>query len=262
MTTRFRDLDAVKKRRDVFQVDPREIIVQDGWNPRTDFSGEEDLRDSIIENGVITPLRVKLGSEKQIILVDGERRLRATLRAISEGHDIATVPCLQERTGISDIEALLNAILANQGKPLDPIEEADAFRRLNAWGLTPNQIGKRIGRSGEHIRQRLALVDAAPEIKTAIQQDEISIKQATKIVNKSNGNIQKQKTELQSAPKKNTRKPRRTPVQIIIEDHLPKLSPDDLQKLASHLAGLENNENHRLLTRDPDPLEHPHGRSI
>jgi ParB family chromosome partitioning protein len=230
-TTRFRDLDAVKTRRDVFQVDPQEIIVRDGWNPRTDFTGEEELRDSIIQNGVITPLRVRRKSENQIILVDGERRLRATLRAIKEGHDIVTVPCLQERPNISDVEALLNAIVANQGKPLDPVEEAEAYRRLHAWGLSPAEIGKRIGKSDQVVRQRLALVDASFEVKSAVKNDEISIKTATNIVRESGGDLQQQSEQLKSAPRKNNRRPRRALIDIIIDDQLPKLTDDELTSL-------------------------------
>jgi ParB family chromosome partitioning protein len=235
MATKFRDLDAVKTRRDVFQVDPRQIVVQDGWNPRTDFTGEEELRDSIIENGVITPLRVRLDTDKQIILVDGERRLRATLRAIQEGHGIATVPCLQERAGISDVEALLNAIVANQGKPLDPVEEAEAYRRLNAWGLSPAEIGKRIGKSDQLVRQRLSLVDASFEVKSALKSDEISIKTATDIVRESGGDLQQQSEQLKSAPRKNNRRPRRALIDIIIQDYLPKLTDDELTDLSEEI---------------------------
>jgi hypothetical protein len=38
-------------------VDPRNIIIDDGYNVRTDMGEMDELRDSIIENGIQTPLK-------------------------------------------------------------------------------------------------------------------------------------------------------------------------------------------------------------
>jgi len=77
---------------EIFMVDPRIINVVDDWNHRVDFSGEEDLILSIIENGVRVPLLVKKTKEGTLDLVDGERRLKAVLKAIDHGNDIKAVP--------------------------------------------------------------------------------------------------------------------------------------------------------------------------
>jgi hypothetical protein len=100
------------------------------------------------------------------------------------------------------------ALVTNQGKPLDPTEEAGAFRRFTAWGLTIQDIARRIGRSDEFIRQRLALVDASPEVRQAVKAGEISIGQGVRIVKSANGNLSEQRAALDLAPKKNERQPR------------------------------------------------------
>ena len=192
--------EAVLKRRDVFEIDPRKIEVQDGWNPRTDFSGEEELKLSIIENGVLEPLTVKAIGER-VILVDGERRLRATLLAITEGHNIVSVPAMLARRGISDVEAMFTALIKNDGKPLSPVEEADAFRRLAAWGVTQADIAKRIGRSQPYVSGRLVLVDAAPEVRQAVAEKKVKIKAATRIIKKSGGSVERQRQELKDNPR-------------------------------------------------------------
>ena len=192
--------EAVLKRRDVFEIDPRKIDVQDGWNPRTDFSGEAELKLSIIENGVIEPITVKAIGER-VVLVDGERRLRATLLAIKEGHEIASVPAMLSRRGISDIEAMFTAIIKNDGKPLSPVEEADAFRRLAAWGVTQADIAKRIGRSQPYVSGRLVLVDAAPEVRKAVSEKKIKVKAAKQIIKKSGGSVERQRQELHDNPR-------------------------------------------------------------
>lgn len=188
--------EAVLKRRDVFEIDPQKIEVADGWNPRTDFSGEEDLKASIIENGVRVPLTVKTVGDR-IILVDGERRLRATLKAIAEGAEIVSVPAMLARRNISDVEAMLDSLIKNDGKPLTTLESAEAFRRLMAWGLTQKDIARRIGRSQSYVSETLALIDATAEIRKAIEKKEITKKAAREIVKKSGGSVESQREELE-----------------------------------------------------------------
>lgn len=194
--------EAILKRRDVYEIDPRGIEVLAGWNPRTDFSGEAELMASIIENGVIEPLTVRMDGER-IVLVDGERRLRATLLAIAQGHEIKSVPAFITRRGISDPEALILAVLKNDGKPLTPPEEAEAFRRLAAWGLSQADIARRFGRSQPYVSARIALVDAAPEVKEAIAKKEVRLKAAERIVKKSGGNVERQREALEEVKKSN-----------------------------------------------------------
>lgn len=190
--------DAVLKRRDVFEVDPRAIEIEAGWNPRTDFSGEDELMASIIENGVRVPLTVKAVGDR-IVLVDGERRLRATRRAIAEGAGIVSVPAMLSRRGVSDVEALLDSLIKNDGKPLTATEEAEAFRRLSAWGLTQQDIARRVGKSQGYVCGRLALVDAVPEVKEALNKKEITKKDAIKVVKKSQGSVAAQREGLVKA---------------------------------------------------------------
>ena len=194
--------EAILKRRDVYEIDPRGIEVAKGWNPRTDFSGEEELRDSIIENGVVEPLTVRM-DDGRIVLLDGERRLRATLRAIAEGHDIQSVPAIIARRSISDPEAMILAILKNDGKPLTAAEEAEAFRRLVAWGMNQTDIARRVGRSQSYVSGRLALIDAAPEVKEALAKKEIKVKAANRIVAKAGGSVERQREELKRAKDSN-----------------------------------------------------------
>lgn len=75
------------KRTDIYQIDPRNVDVVAGFNVRRKFDIEE-LKEQIKLNGVLNPITViptKLadGTERYR-LVDGERRLRATLAAIEE----------------------------------------------------------------------------------------------------------------------------------------------------------------------------------
>lgn len=184
--------DAISGRSNLYNVDPRQIKVVNGWNPRTDFTGEEELKQSIIENGVLVPLRVKK-VDNDILLIDGERRLRATLKAIEEGNNIETVPCMFTRNNISDSEALFLSIITNDGMPLDPIEEAEAFQRLKNWGISVAEIARKVGRSDVFIYKRLMLIDAGKELKEEIKNKGINLAEAEKIIKESKGSLSSQK---------------------------------------------------------------------
>lgn len=193
-------------RSNIYRMDPKQIKVLGGWNPRTDFSGEEELMNSIVQNGVVEPLLVKKMGE-DVVLVDGERRLRATLLAIKKGNDIQSVPALFLEKNISDIEALFFTLIANDGKRLEPIEEAEAFRRFKAWGLSAKEIATRIGRSEAYVVRTLSLNNASPEVKENLKAKKIGVGEARKIVKKSSGSVDKQKTELDKAKKEKEEKP-------------------------------------------------------
>lgn len=86
------------KRKDIFLVNPRNIVVVDGFNVRRDFDLDE-LKEQIKGKGVLNPITVIAYKDENGVerykLVDGERRYRATMLAISEGADIPYVPALK-----------------------------------------------------------------------------------------------------------------------------------------------------------------------
>ena len=91
------------------------------------------------------------------------------------------------------------SLVSNDGKRLEPLEEAEAFRRLTAWGVPVKDIARRMGRSSVFIYQRLKLVDASPELKQAIEEKEVSVGTAAKIVQESAGNPMSQKQGIAKA---------------------------------------------------------------
>lgn len=160
------------RRTDLYHIDPRTITVIDGFNPRKEFA-LDDLIPSIRESGVKVPLRVSRNAEGRIELRDGERRYRAVMTLIDEGCPILTVPCVMEidpatKRRPSEADMLLNAMLANTGKPFTPAEEAEGFRRFLAWGWAVEQLAQRLGKSANYVRNRLTFLEATPETLQAV----------------------------------------------------------------------------------------------
>lgn len=203
--------EAVVKRADFYHVDPEKIAIMEGWNPRQEiFDPETDAQDkelfeSIKANGVIQPITVRnIGGV--FTLIDGYRRYCAVMMINKNGGEIQSLPAMMARKGISDIEAMVAALNSNTGKRLKPSEEAEAFNRLIGWGMSAGDIGKRVGKSYMHVKRRLELVDASPEVKVAVDNKEVNIQDAITVVKESEGSIEKQAEGLEKAKKEKAEK--------------------------------------------------------
>ena len=189
----------IKRGRESFLVGPTCIVVVDGWNKRGDFSGEEDLMDYIKKNGLPQPLFVKKTKDNILELVDGERRLRATLRLIEEGFGIESIPVVVAPKGMSEVDLMFRSVALNNGKALLPIEQAEFFKQLEDWGVSRQKIADGCGVALSTVRNRLELSNAVPAVKEAVSKKEISIKAAQIIINESDGKVKEQTENLEIA---------------------------------------------------------------
>ena len=129
--------------------------------PRKYFDDKkfEELERSIRENGVLQPVIVQIG-ENGYELVVGERRWRASKKA-----GLKKIPAIIRE--VTDTESLEIALIENLNRQdLNPIEEADGFARLaNEFGLTQEQIAKRMGKSRETVANTLRLLKLPRRVK-------------------------------------------------------------------------------------------------
>lgn len=160
-------------------IDPKLIRVEDGHNPR-DYALIEnrahldELKASIKASGVLQPLLVRwdIGT-KQVILVDGECRLRACLELIEEGEEIVAVPTMQVKA-TNEIERLLVALTANTGKPLSKWEIGSSFKRLIGMGWDAARIAQRLGYREAFVNQSLELSDAPEDVKHLLSEQAVT----------------------------------------------------------------------------------------
>ena len=124
------------KRKDLYEVDPRNVKLVEGYNIRNidpDSDDIQHLKASIKENGLQRPLVLKANPTadedgKEYIAVDGHRRLTAILQLISEGEDIRYVKAEISKR-MNDEQALISMFTLNDGEPLNPIEKAEGVDR-------------------------------------------------------------------------------------------------------------------------------------
>jgi len=175
-------------------VDPTTIGRMPGWNPRIDFGDIEALAAQIEQQilsghtvGLVNPLRIRRAvgrtDGKMFDLVDGDRRLTAIELLLSRGVTFSDgVPAIISDAKQTEKQMLLQMLLANEGKPFTPIEEAQAYRRMKDGGMTVEEICKAVGRSHVHVGYTMALLEAAPEVRDAVADGSIGASLAKEVI--------------------------------------------------------------------------------
>jgi len=161
----------VTKRSDVLHVDPRTIIVEEGFNVRVDYGDIAALSVSIAENGVRVPLRgYKKGDG--YVLTDGHRRYKAIMLLVEQGTEIR-VPLLTEKNPSME-QRIIDMYICNDGKKLTPLEEAEIVTRLQNLGLTSKEVATKLGCTEAHVCNMRAISDLPTKLKNRIKVNEIS----------------------------------------------------------------------------------------
>jgi len=138
-----------------------DLLRPNRFQPRTqmDDGRIEELARSIRSNGVIQPIVVRK-SESGYEIVAGERRWRASQRA-----GLLKVPVVVR--DIPDERLLAAALIENiQREDLNPIEEAQAYRRLSdEFALTQEQIAESVGKDRSSVANYVRLLRLPPEVR-------------------------------------------------------------------------------------------------
>ena len=201
-------VDGFVRRSDTFFVDPRVLIVEEGFNPRKSFGDEEDLalKENIRQNGVIEALKVQKTKENRLVVREGGRRRWACMELIKEGLDVKAVPvALVDKNMNSDNALLLTLNCSNTGKAHTPFEIAGAFKRLVNNGWAVKDIAAQTGRSEGYVYEKLKLVNVTPETRQAVENGEITIKDAANAAGRSNGDEGAQDEAVRKAKRKKNR---------------------------------------------------------
>jgi ParB family chromosome partitioning protein len=156
---------------------PISDISPNRLQPRKSFdeAALKGLSDSIKEKGVIEPVVVRRNSGGYE-LIAGERRWRAAKMA-----GFGEVPAVI--ADVSDEESLEFAIIENiQREDLNAIEEAEAYRSLVNFGLTQEEVARKVGKERATVANYLRLLKLPPEVKDELSSGRISMGHARAIL--------------------------------------------------------------------------------
>jgi len=226
-----------------------DLIVASPLQPRIEFPTEHlhELVESIRERGIIQPLIVRKVDGKYE-LIAGERRWRAAREL-----GLPEVPAIVREA--SDREVLELALIENlQREGLNPIEEASAYQRLSRdFGLTQEDISKRVGKSRASIANAMRLLDLDPDVQSLLKHDRISVGHAKVLLSLKAHDEQKWLAEQIIRRGASVRV-----AEKLAAEHLAKTgrttgrrkaTPSSEQELAPALKRVENLLTHRLGTR-------------
>jgi ParB family chromosome partitioning protein len=147
------------------------LIQPNPFQPRTDFDPQtlEELKRSVSENGLITPITVRpFNSGYQLIA--GERRLRVVQEL---GYESIPAYVLEVR---DEAQMLEMALIENvQRENLNPIEEALGYQRLiDDCKLTQEQVAQKVGKDRVTITNVLRILKLPEVIRESVRKGEIS----------------------------------------------------------------------------------------
>jgi ParB family transcriptional regulator, chromosome partitioning protein len=148
-----------------------DLLRPNSFQPRSgiDETRIEELARSITSNGIIQPIvvrRVDSGYE----IIAGERRWRAAQRA-----GLVKVPVVVRDTPSDKL--LAAALIENiQREDLNPIEEANAYRRLaDEFHLTQEQIADTVGKDRSSVANHLRLLKLPQEVRSNLGSGTLSM---------------------------------------------------------------------------------------
>src|SRR5215471_14848559 len=146
-------------------------ILPNSNQPRKSFDENAliELADSIREHGVVQPVIVRPLEDGFFQLIAGERRWRACQRI-----GLARVPAIVREAG--ENAALELALIENlQREDLNPMEEAEAYDRLIVdFGLTQEDVARRVGKNRATIANTLRLLRLPPEVQQWLRENRIT----------------------------------------------------------------------------------------
>lgn len=158
---------------------PVDSISPNTHQPRERFDGEalDSLVASVVLVGVLQPIAVRPRGEDDFELISGERRWRAAKRA-----GLKHIPAVIRQVG--DEDSLEHALMENLHRSdLNPLEEAAAYQHLiDDFGLSQEEVAKRVGKSRAAVTNSLRLTKLPAELQSFLVSGELTSGHARSLI--------------------------------------------------------------------------------
>ena len=155
--------------------------------PRSVFEEEalEELATSIRSLGVIQPITLKEIAPNKYMIISGERRYRASLKA-----GLDRIPAYIKTA--EDENVMEMALIENiQREDLNAIEIALAYQKLiDGYGLTQEKLSERVGKKRTTIANYLRLLKLPAEIQVGLKDKKIDMGHARALISVEDPEVQ------------------------------------------------------------------------
>ncbi|MFZ5948004.1 MAG: ParB/RepB/Spo0J family partition protein [Stygiobacter sp.] len=166
---------------DVLVKIPVDKITPNPYQPRTEFNSQalEELKKSILENGLIQPITVRRITNNKYELISGERRLRSCKEI-----GLKEIPAFIIKVESKEAMIELSLIENIQREELNPIEIALAYKKLiDECNLSQEEIGIKVGKDRSTITNTLRLLKLPEKIQEGVAKNIITTGHARALIN-------------------------------------------------------------------------------
>lgn len=161
------------------------IVVPDGFNPRGEVADDRELEqmaESIRRDGCLQPIRVRATEHGEFVLVAGERRYRAAMKAA-----VMELPAIIRPVGAGDedeqADLLVEALIENDlRRELDGVARARGFQRLIDSGLTVKGVAERLQTTQSRVREHLRILKLPDALQRRVAGGEIPLRAVRALV--------------------------------------------------------------------------------
>lgn len=155
------------------------VVVPESFNPRGEVADDrelEQLADSIRTDGCLQPIRVRATDHGDYVLIAGERRYRAAVKAC-----VMELPAIIRAAGTGgdeeESDLLVEALLENDlRRELDPLARARGYQRLLKTGLTVKGVAERLQTTQARVREHVRILKLPEELQAKFASGEIPVR--------------------------------------------------------------------------------------
>lgn len=191
MAAEFGTLD-VKRGDSLYRVWPEDITIIAELNGRHENTNIEELAADIDKNGQDNPVLIRKDDDGRIVLVAGHRRYRAVC-FLNEKYPDQRRPMICRYKVLSDMEAFQATVRENRfRRDPSPVDDANNIKILrDRFSLTESDIasvyfpeakdGKALDEALLFVKQRIALIELAPEAADAMREGRVKMTAAVEL---------------------------------------------------------------------------------
>jgi ParB family chromosome partitioning protein len=169
------------KKRTTFQVDPRILQEEEGFNLR-DYDDPdvvahiESFAESYATGRYVPPLLVRVRDDGSIVPVEGHCRRRGALLAIKLGAQLPFVDCEEFKGGDSQRVGVM--LRSAEGLKLKPMKVALGYLRLQRMGMSNAEIAQDQGKTPARVEQMLLLANANSDVQQLVKEGKVAAEAA------------------------------------------------------------------------------------
>lgn len=165
------------------------VLVTDQTDPLYDPRVHDELDAAFVANiksfGVLTPITVWKDPETgEVKVVYGRQRVKAAREAnkalAKEGGQLIKVPATVRRGSAVQMTAIM--VIENELRRDDtPLRKAEKMQRLQAMGVSEDELAVIFGITGQTVRYTLRLLDQPSAVRNAVEAGHIPIRIAAQL---------------------------------------------------------------------------------